>query len=83
MSLVPANFCSRNSRDCEVSCHMINSHSCLMVRHIGHVHTIQYNTIQISLSTPHGGFSETNINSTGNQKIKNKKNTQELSINNY
>ena len=40
---------------------------------------IQYNTIQILLSTPHGGFSETNINSTGNQK---KKNTQELSINN-
>ena len=30
--------------------------------------TIQYNTIQILLSTPHGGFSETNINSTGNQK---------------
>ena len=29
--------------------------------------TIQYiNTIQILLSTPHGGFSETNINSTGN-----------------
>ena len=33
---------------------------------------IQYNTIQILLSTPHGGFSETNINSTGNQTIKNK-----------
>ena len=32
--------------------------------------TIQYNTIQILLSTPHGGFSETNINSTGNQKNK-------------
>ena len=30
---------------------------------------IQYNTIQILLSTPHGGFSETSINSTGNQKI--------------
>ena len=29
---------------------------------------IQYNAIQILLSTPHGGFSETNINSTGNQK---------------
>ena len=29
---------------------------------------VQYNTIQILLSTPHGGFSETNINSTGNQK---------------
>ena len=43
--------------------------------------------IQILLSTPHGGFSETNINSTGNKKNKqtNKqtKNTQELSINNY
>ena len=50
------------------------------------LHTIQYNTIQILLSTPHGGFSETNINSTGNQKNKqtNKQaNTQELSINNY
>ena len=45
---------------------------------------IQYNTIQILLSTPHGGFSETNINSTGNQKNQQtKKNTQELSINNY
>ena len=32
--------------------------------------TIQCNTIQILLSTPHGGFSETNINSTGNQKKK-------------
>ena len=31
--------------------------------------TIQYNTIQILLLTPHGGFSETSINSTGNQKI--------------
>ena len=41
-----------------------------------------YNTIQMLLSTPHGGFSETNINSTGNQK-KEKKSTQELSINNY
>ena len=30
---------------------------------------VQYNTIQIVLSTPHGGFSETNINSTGNQKM--------------
>ena len=29
---------------------------------------VQYNTIHILLSTPHGGFSETNINSTGNQK---------------
>ena len=28
MSLVPANVCSRNSRDFEDSCHMINSHSC-------------------------------------------------------
>ena len=29
---------------------------------------VQNNTIQILLSTPHGGFSETNIlNSTGNQ----------------
>ena len=27
-----------------------------------------YNTIQILLSTPHEGFSETSINSTGNQK---------------
>ena len=32
---------------------------------------LQYNTIQILLSTPHGGFSETSINSTGNQKKKN------------
>ena len=30
------------------------------------------NTIQILSSTPHGGFSETNINSTGNQKETNK-----------
>ena len=30
--------------------------------------TIQYNTIQILLSTSHGGFPETNINSTGNKK---------------
>ena len=45
--------------------------------------TIQYNTIQILLSTPHGGFSETNINSTGNKKNKQTKNTQELSINNF
>ena len=29
---------------------------------------LQYNTIQILLSTPRGGFSETSINSTGNQK---------------
>ena len=29
---------------------------------------IQYNTIKILLSTPHGGFSETYINSTGNKK---------------
>ena len=29
-----------------------------------------YNTIQILLSTPRGGFSETNINTTGNQKDK-------------
>ena len=35
---------------------------------------LQYNTIQILLSTPHGGFSETSINSTGNQK----KNTSRL-----
>ena len=34
---------------------------------------VQYNTIHILLSTPHGGFSETNINSTGNQKKKRKK----------
>ena len=40
MSLFPANVCSRSSRHCENSCHMINSHSCLMVRHIGHVHTL-------------------------------------------
>ena len=44
------------------------------------------NTVQILLSTPHGGFSETNINGTGNKKQTNKqtnqKNTQELSINN-
>ena len=47
--------------------------------------TIQYNTntIQILLSTPHGGFSETIINSTGNQKTNKQKNTQELSINIY
>ena len=51
---------------------------------------VQYNAIQILLSTPHGGFSETNINSTGDQKKNhkqtnnnNKKITQELSINNY
>ena len=31
---------------------------------------LQYNTIQILLSTPHEGFSETSINSTGNQKKK-------------
>ena len=31
---------------------------------------MQYNTIQILLSTTHGGLSETNINSTGNQKKK-------------
>ena len=37
--------------------------------------------MQILLSTPHGGFSETTINSTGNQNKQ--KNTQELSINNY
>ena len=36
----------------------------------GYQNTIQYNTIQILLSTPHGGFSETSINSTGNQKKK-------------
>ena len=29
--------------------------------------------LQILLSTPHGGFSETSINSTGNQKKKKKK----------
>ena len=28
----------------------------------------QYSTIQILLSTPHGGFSETTIDSTGNLK---------------
>ena len=33
---------------------------------------MQYNTIQILLSTPHGGFSETNINGTGNKKQTNK-----------
>ena len=50
---------------------------------------VQYNAIQILLSTPHGGFSETNImNSTGDKKQTNKqttttKITQELSINNY
>ena len=31
-----------------------------------------YNTIQILLSTLHGGFSETSTNSTGNQKKKKK-----------
>ena len=41
---------------------------------------LQYNIKQILLSTPHGGFSETSINSTGNPK---KKSTQVLSINNY
>ena len=30
---------------------------------------ISYNTIQILLSTPHGGFSETNINNADNQKM--------------
>ena len=50
---------------------------------------VQYNAIQILLSTPNGGFSETNImNSTGDKKQTNKqttttKITQELSINNY
>ena len=34
---------------------------------------VQCNTIQILLSTPHGGFSETSINSTGNQKKKKRK----------
>ena len=34
---------------------------------------LQHNTIQILLSTPHGGFSETSVNSTGNQKKKKKK----------
>ena len=29
---------------------------------------VKYNTTHILLSTPHGGFSETNINSTGNKK---------------
>ena len=33
---------------------------------------IQYDTVQILLSTPHGVFSETSINSTGNQKKKKK-----------
>jgi len=42
--------------------------------------TIQYNTIQILLSTPHGDFSETSINSTGNQK-KEKKKYHKLTIN--
>ena len=37
------------------------------------VNTIQ---IQILLSTPHGGFSETSINSTGNQKKRKKKVSQ-------
>ena len=31
---------------------------------------LQYNTRQILLSTPHGGFSEASFNSTGNQKKK-------------
>ena len=30
--------------------------------------SVTYNTIQILLSTLYGGFSETNINSTGNKK---------------
>ena len=47
----------------------------------GYVVKIQYNTIQILLSTPHGGFSETSINSTGNQKKKKKSITNWLSIN--
>ena len=34
---------------------------------------LQYNTIQILLSTPHGGFSEKSINSTGTQKKKKEK----------
>ena len=38
---------------------------------------LQYNTIQILLSTPHGGFSETI------EIIKRLKNTQKLLINNY
>ena len=51
---------------------------------------VQYSAIQILLSAPHGGFSETNINSTGdktnkqtNKQTTTKKITQELSINNY
>ena len=48
--------------------------------------SLQYNTIQYKnyCQLPRGGFSETNINSTGNKKTnkQKKKNTQELSINN-
>ena len=40
---------------------------------------IQYNTIQSLLSTPHGGFSETNINSTGNPKKKKKERKKKYS----
>ena len=43
---------------------------------LGKLSTSQYNKIQILLSTPHGGFSETRINSTGNQKKKKKKVSQ-------
>ena len=39
---------------------------------------VQYNAIQILLSTLHGGFSETNINSTGDKKQTNKQQQQKL-----
>ena len=41
------------------------------------LYTTEYNAIQILLSTPHGGFSETI------EIIKRLKHTQKLSINNY
>ena len=42
---------------------------------------ISYNTIQILLSTPYGGFSEKNINNADNQKML--KNRKKKIIKNY
>ena len=39
-NLVPVHVCSRNSRDFEDSCHVINSHSCFIVRNLCHVYTL-------------------------------------------
>ena len=45
----------------------------LNIRVSDNVNIFKYNAIQILLSTPHGGFSETSSNSTGNQKKEKKK----------